>query len=35
VRVDREHVVTRGCERRSDPALVTTADLEHTLLRLG
>jgi hypothetical protein len=33
VRVDREHVITCGCEPRSDATLATTADLENALRR--
>jgi hypothetical protein len=33
--VDREHVITRSRERRSDAAFVATTDLEHAGRRLG
>jgi hypothetical protein len=35
LRVDREHVVTRGCERWGNTALAAAADLEHALRRRG
>jgi hypothetical protein len=33
--VDREHLVACGGQSRSDAALATTADLEHSLRRRG
>ena len=33
--IDREHVVTRGCERWGNTALAAAADLEHALRRRG